>query len=92
MDTSHDSLHKAKLATLSGELFVILCAASGLHALASVVFWALVVVASVKINANMRLVSRDGDCIDLVAYLVMMLLVNNEIRVETGRSQEQGQK
>ena len=30
------------------------------------------VVASVKINANMRLVSRDGDCIDLVAYLVMM--------------------
>jgi hypothetical protein len=33
-----------------------------------------VVVASVKINANMRLVSRDGDCIDLVAYLVMMQL------------------
>ena len=50
------------------------------------------VVASVKINANARLVSTDGDCIDLVAYLVMMLLVNNEIRVETGRSQEQGQK
>ena len=45
------------------------------------------VVASVKINANTRLVSRDGDCIDLVAYLVMMLLVNDEIRVETERSQ-----
>ena len=70
MDTSHVSLHTSNLATFLGEFF-ILCAASGLHSLSSVVFWALVVVASVKINANMRLVSRDGDCIDLVAYLVM---------------------
>ena len=57
-----------------------------------VVIGVVVVVARVKINAITRLVSRDGDCIDLVAYLVSMLLVNNEIRVQTGRSQEQGQK
>ena len=91
MDTSHVSLHKAKSTTFPGEFFN-LCAASGLHSLSCVVCWALVVVARVKINAITRLVSRDGDCIDLVAYLVTMLLVNNEIRVETRKSQEQGQK
>ena len=87
MDTSHDSLHKSKLATFLGEFF-ILCAAIGLHFLSCVVFWALVAVASVKINANMRMVSRDGDCIDLVAYSMTMLLVNNEIRLETEDREE----
>ena len=91
METSHVSLHKSKSATFPGEFFN-LCSASGLHSLSCVVCWALVVVARVKINAIARLVSRDGDCIDLVAYLVTMLLVNIEIRVDTGRSQEQGQK
>ena len=91
METSHVSLHKAKSVTFPGEFFN-LCSASGLHSLSCVVCWALVVAARVKINAIKRLVSHDGDRIDLVAYLVTMLLVNNEIRVETRKIQEQGQK
>jgi hypothetical protein len=77
VDTSQISLHKAKLASLlvakldtfPGKFF-ILCAAFGLHCFSYIVFWALVVVASVKINASMRLVSRDGECIDLVCFIV----------------------